>query len=212
MTDDNINMFASPAPYVISLALFVGILILSFFVEFKKPAILPGSASSWYVSKWLQLAIFTVLQALLVSLFTLVMLKLSVSSVPLFILFTIFVSLTFMSIVFFLVTAGGHIGRFVAFAFIILQLSTTGSNLPIPMLPEGLQALSKFLPLTYSNGGFKAVISLGDTALLQSNTLVLLIYLIVSSVLAFIVFLLSYPKISSDMSNERNVDEPSILV
>ncbi|WP_332645556.1 YhgE/Pip domain-containing protein [Lysinibacillus sp. 54212] len=210
VSDANIAMFASPvqlkgekvnsysfyrdstAPYVLSLALFVGMLILSFFVDFKKPAVLPGSVVSWFMSKWMQLALFAVIQALIVSLFTLVVIRLDVSNIPLFIVFSILVSVAFMSIIFFLVSLGGHIGRFIGLAFIVLQLSTTGSNLPIPMLPENLQNLSKFLPLTYSNAGFKSVISLGDISSFTSNVNVLLIYLIATTILALIVFFVSF--------------------
>lgn len=216
VSDANIAMFSSPvqlvgenvnpykyyrdstAPYILSLALFVSMLVLSFFIDFKKPAVSPSSAISWYVSKWLKLALFAIIQALLVSLFVLVVLQLSVTNVALFILFAIFVSLTFMSIIFFLIAVGNNIGRFVALAFIVLQLSITGSNLPIPMLPDNLQVLSKFLPLTYSNTGFKAVITLGDTALLASNASVLLIFLAVSSLLALVVFLFSFKSIGSN--------------
>lgn len=222
VTDNNINMFASPvkltgetvngyefyrdstAPYILSLALFVGILVLSFFVDFKKPAIIPSSAISWYASKWLQLAIFAIAQALVVSLFTLIALKLSVGSIPAFIFFTIFVSVTLMSIIFFLVALAGNIGRFVALIFIVLQLSTTGSNLPIPMLPENLQTLSKLLPLTYSNAGFKSIISLSDSSMTQANALVLFIYLVIFSVLAFIVFLFSYRTLSQNKPTRKN--------
>src|SRR5690606_32533150 len=116
VSDRNIAMFASPvktigekvngytyyrdstAPYILSLALFVGMLVLSFFVDFKKPAVLPGSAISWFLSKWLQLALFAAVQAILVSLFVLFVLGLDVANPGLFILFALFVSLTFMSI------------------------------------------------------------------------------------------------------------------
>lgn len=218
VSEANIEMFASPvklvgenvnpytyyrdstAPYILSLALFVSMLILSFFIDFKQPATNPSSAISWYISKWLKLSLFAVLQALLVSLFVLVVLQLSVTNIPLFILFAIFVSLTFMSIIFFLVAVGNNIGRFIGLAFIVLQLSITGSNLPIPMLPENMQVISKFLPLTYSNAGFKAVISLGDTSLLSSNALVLLIFLAVSSILALLVFLFSFKTFSTNLN------------
>ena len=61
----------STAPYIISLALFVGILILSFIVDFKRPVTLPGSLFSWYASKLMQLSLFAIAQGLLVSLFSL---------------------------------------------------------------------------------------------------------------------------------------------
>ncbi|MET1014332.1 MAG: YhgE/Pip domain-containing protein [Paenisporosarcina sp.] len=212
VTDANIAMFSNPvglsgetvnglnyyrdstAPYVLSLALFVGILILSFIVDFKKPVVTPGSAFSWYASKLMNLSLFAVAQGLIVSLFALLLLNLQVNSVVSFILFTVFTSLTFMAIVFFLVVVGGNVGRFIALAFLVLQLSTTGSNLPIPMLPENLQALSKFLPLTYSNAGFKSIISLGDTSFLLSNAFVLLMFLVGFALLTLVAFLFFYKK------------------
>ena len=212
VTDANIAMFSNPvslsgetingfnyyrdstAPYILSLALFVGILILSFIVDFKKPVVMPGSAFSWYASKLMNLSIFAIAQGLLVSLFALLFLHLQVESVVSFILFSIFTSLTFMAIVFFLVSVGGNVGRFIALAFLVLQLSTTGSNLPIPMLPENLQALSKFLPLTYSNAGFKSIISLGDSSFLFGNVAVLFMFMIVFVVLTLGVFIYSYSK------------------
>ncbi|WP_374722196.1 YhgE/Pip family protein [Peribacillus tepidiphilus] len=218
VSDENIEMFSSPvelagekvnelqyyrdssAPYILSLALFVGILILSFVTDFKKPLDVPNSAFSWFFSKFLKLSIFAVAQALLVSVFTLVVLGLQVESVFSFVLFSVFVSLTFLTIVFFLVALGGNIGRFVALAFIVMQLSTTGSNLPIPMLPENLQTLSKYLPLTYSNAGFKSIISLGDSSFLWSNTSILGIYFGLFAVLSLAVFFFSFKKQDVDMT------------
>jgi putative membrane protein len=218
VSDKNIAMFSNPvalsgetvnglkyyrdstAPYILSLALFVGILILSFVVDFKKPVILPGSAYSWYVSKLMKLSLFAIAQGLLVSLFALLFLHLQVESILSFILFSIFTSLTFMTIVFFLVAVGGNVGRFVAFAFLVLQLSLTGSNLPIPMLPENLQVLSKFLPLTYSNAGFKSIISLGDNSFLLTNAFVLLMFMIVFAILTLVVFIFSYKKGSKQVT------------
>lgn len=201
---DNVNGYSyyrdSTAPYILSLALFVSLLVLSFFIDFKKPAQTPSSAFSWYLSKWLKLATFAIAQALLLSIFVLLVLGLSVSNVMLFILFTIFVSLTFMSIIFFLVAVGGNIGRFIGLVFIVLQLSITGSNLPIDMLPENLRTLSQFLPLTYSNAGFKSIISLGDTSFLFSNATILAIYFVVASILALVVFLVSFKSYSSSAS------------
>ena len=42
-------------------------------------------------------------------------------------------------IILFLIALAGNIGRFVALAFVVIELSTTGSDLPIHMLPEGLR-------------------------------------------------------------------------
>lgn len=205
VTDKNIAMFASPintvqekvndyqyyrdstAPYILSLGLFVGILIMSFVVDFRKPAEVTASGISWFIGKFLHLSVLAIIQAVVVSIFALVFLKLQVGNSLAFILFACVVSLAFLSVVFFLVSVAGNIGRFIAFIFIVLQLSTTGSNLPVEMLPEGLQSLSKFLPLTYTNAGFKAVISLDHMGSVWANTMIILIVLAVFAVLAFIV-------------------------
>ncbi|WP_214484325.1 YhgE/Pip domain-containing protein [Bacillus sp. SM2101] len=219
-SDKNIAMFSSPvqlveekvsgfeyyrdstAPYIISLALFVGILMMSFIIDFKKPSEpeLPTSAISLFASKFMTLTLFSVVQGLLVSVVTILFLQLNVANVVSFILFTISVSLTFMTIIFFLVSLAGNVGRFLAFVFIVLQLSITGANLPIDMLPENLRNLSEFLPLTYTNAGFKAIISLNDTGFMWSNTSVLLIYFVIFSMLALSTFLFGTKKLAHDQS------------
>lgn len=204
VTDKNIAMFSSPvelapekvngyqyyrdstAPYILSLGLFVGILLMSFVVDFRKPAEVT-SGISWFIGKFLNLAVLAIIQALVVSLFVLLVLNLEVGNSFAFILFACFVSLTFLTIIFFLVAAAGNIGRFIAFIFIVLQLSTTGSNLPIEMLPEGLRSLSAFLPLTYTNAGFKAIISLDNAGSAWGNTGILFGVLLAFLVLAFVV-------------------------
>lgn len=204
VTDKNIAMFSSPvelapekvngyqyyrdstAPYILSLGLFVGILLMSFVVDFRKPAEVT-SGISWFIGKFLNLAVLAIIQAVVVSLFVLLVLNLEVGNSLAFILFACFVSLTFLTIIFFLVAAAGNIGRFIAFIFIVLQLSTTGSNLPIEMLPEGLRSLSNFLPLTYTNAGFKAIISLDNAGSAWGNTGILFGVLIAFLILAFVV-------------------------
>lgn len=204
--DDNMAMFASPvvvngskvneyqyyrdstAPYILSLGLFVGILVMSFIVDFRKPALATNSGFGAFTGKFLTLAMLTILQAVIVSLFALIFLDLQVQSGIGLILFAIYVSLTFLAIIFFLVAAGGNIGRFIALIFIVLQLSITGANLPIEMLPENLRNLSAYLPLTYSNAGFKSLISLEQGSAVGSSSAVLGIYLAVCLILTIITF------------------------
>ncbi|MFE1245786.1 YhgE/Pip family protein [Fictibacillus sp. NPDC058756] len=211
-TDANISMFSSPvelksdtvnkyplyrdstAPFVISLALFVGILIMSLFINFKKPE--EVSALSWFGAKFMNLGSLAVVQALLLSLVVLLFLNMNVYNGAGFVLFALFVSLVFTAIVLFFALFG-NAGRFIAFALVVLQLSTTGANLPIDMLPENLRALSEFLPFTYSIAGFKAFISLNDSGAALSNMSILLIYFAVFGVLSAAAFLMKSGKSQS---------------
>jgi putative membrane protein len=108
--------------------------------------------------------------------------------------------MSFMTIIFFLVAFAGNIGRFIGLAFIVLQLSITGANLPIEMLPEIYRNLSVFLPLTYSNAGFRAAISLNDGGYLLANIGMLFIYFGLFTVLALSVFLFSGKKNEEDIA------------
>ncbi|MCM3124915.1 MULTISPECIES: YhgE/Pip domain-containing protein [unclassified Mesobacillus] len=204
--EKNIGMFASPvelisnkvngyslyrdssAPYVMTLALFVGILIMSMFINFNKPQELNVSKVGWFAVKFLNLASLAVVQAILLSIVVLAFLGLQVTNPVGFIMFAILVSIVFAAIVMFFASFG-NIGRFILFALVVMQLSTTGSNLPIDMLPENLRSLSAYLPFTYSIAGFKALISLNDFSMALRNLGVLLGFLILFALMTVTVYL-----------------------
>jgi putative membrane protein len=204
--EKNIGMFASPvelisnkvngyslyrdssAPYVMTLALFVGILIMSMFINFNKPQELNVSKVGWFAVKFLNLASLAVVQAILLSIVVLAFLGLQVTNPVGFIMFAILVSIVFAAIVMFFASFG-NIGRFILFALVVMQLSTTGSNLPIDMLPENLRSLSAYLPFTYSIAGFKALISLNDFSMALTNLGVLLGFMILFALMTVTVYL-----------------------
>lgn len=204
---ENISMFAAPvelkgetvndynqyrdstAPYVMTLALFVGTLILSLFIKFTKPDHV--STVGWYLAKYLQVAGLALVQGVLL-LLTVFLLEVHMTNPMGVIFFTVAISLIFAGIVLFLVSLGGNIGRFIALAFVVLQLSTTGANLPVEMLPDYLQSMSKYLPFTYSIAGFKNVISLDNWNGMVSNMLTLFLFLGLSSLLTLGVFFIRY--------------------
>ncbi|MGN1401953.1 MAG: YhgE/Pip family protein, partial [Bacillus sp. (in: firmicutes)] len=206
--DQNIAQFASPvtlnknvknefplyryanAPYILSLALFVGVLIMTVLFTIRKPEDAEVSSFTWYGTVFAKMAAVAVLQAVIMSVFVLFWLNLSISHSILLVLFSIIASLAFLSIVFFLVAAAGNVGRFAAVAFLILQLSTTGSSLPVDMLPSNLRALSQFLPMKYSNDSFRSIISLDSASAGWANVSILAIYIIVAlALVALVAFL-----------------------
>lgn len=177
----------STAPYVMTLALFAGIFIMSLFINFKKPEDLHVSVLSWFSVKFMNLASLAIIQAILLSSVVLVLLDLKVGNPAGFILFAVIASIVFSAIVLFFASFG-NIGRFVLFALIVMQLSTTGANLPIDMLPENLRSLSVYLPFTYSIAGFKALISLNDLGLAMQNLGVLLGFMAFFGLLSMTVY------------------------
>lgn len=211
-SDDTYNMLAAPvqldnekinkvpnygtgfAPYFLSLGLFVGALLLSIVFPLREPAGVPSSGYSWFRSKFVILAGIGVIQALIADAILLGGLGLQVKSLPLFLLFSIITSLTFITLVQFLVTLLGDPGRFVAIVILILQLTTSAGTFPLELIPEFLQKFNAFLPMTYSVQGFKAVISSGDIVFMWHNAAILAAYIAVMSIGTWVYFHLMHKR------------------
>ncbi|MED3764507.1 YhgE/Pip domain-containing protein [Ureibacillus terrenus] len=165
------------APYFMSLGLFVGSLMLSIVFEFKRPVIRPKNPLTWFASKFGIVALVGIVQALLVDFILLAVLKLEVESLPLFILTSVIVSFVFMALIQMLVTLLDDVGRFIAIIILILQLTTSAGTFPMEVLPDALQPVNAWLPMTYTVQAFKAAISSGDISYLWQNNFILLGYM-----------------------------------
>ncbi|OPA74122.1 hypothetical protein BVG16_25575 [Paenibacillus selenitireducens] len=211
-TDARVDMFASPvdlveksinkvpnygtgfAPYFLSLGLFVGALISTIVIPLRETPVLNASAWGRFISKTLIFAGVGIIQALLADAILLYGLGLEVSSVPMFVLFSIFTSLTYMFIIQGLVTAFGNPGRFAAIVLLILQLTTCGGTFPVELTPKFFQNLGAWLPMTYTVNGYKAIISIGDNAMMWHNSGILAIFAVVFLALTGIFFKSVYGK------------------
>lgn len=191
------------APYFISLGLYVGALLLSIVYPLRAPTITPTSGFNWFLRKTAGLGIIGVLQALLVASLLLYGLNIEVQSVPLFYLYAIFTSWTFIALIQFLVTCFDDPGRFVSIIILILQLTTSAGTFPLELIPEVLQPLNAFLPMTYSVTGFKAVISSGRFGIMWQTVGILAIFTIISLLLTLSYFLIMYKRKSPMMEEQE---------
>lgn len=63
---------------------------------------------------------------------------------------SILIGITFMSIIQFLIRNFGDIGKFLALIVLVLQLAAAGGTFPIETIDKSFQAISPYLPMTYS--------------------------------------------------------------
>ena len=63
---------------------------------------------------------------------------------------SILIGITVMSIIQFLIRNFGDIGKFLALIVLVLQLAASGGTFPIETIDKGFQAISPYLPMTYS--------------------------------------------------------------
>ncbi|MBB6281701.1 YhgE/Pip family protein [Geobacillus subterraneus] len=161
------------APYFLSLGLFVGALLFTIVFPLREPAARPSSGAAWFFGKWGVLAVASATQTLLADAWLLYGLDLHVQSVWRFLLFTWIISLAFMMIVQFLVTLFDNPGRFLAILLLIAQLVGSAGTYPLELIPDVLQSLHPWLPMTHALLGLRAVISSGDFALMWKEAAIL---------------------------------------
>ncbi|MUT67743.1 YhgE/Pip domain-containing protein [Paenibacillus sp. NEAU-GSW1] len=210
--DELFDMFASPidvetvvansvpnygtgfAPYFVSLGLFVGALLLTIVFSVREPAVQPANGWSWFISKLLVLIAVGLIQTVIVDAVLLLGLNMEVTNVGQFFLFSFITSITFMSLIQFLVTVFDQPGRFIAIVVLIFQLTTSAGTFPLELIPNWMQSFNAWLPMSYSVSGFKDVISSGDTSALWSNAGILLVFFAVFSVLTLAYFVIAHRK------------------
>ncbi|HAM81395.1 YhgE/Pip family protein [Ornithinibacillus bavariensis] len=192
------------APYFISLGLFVGALLLTIIFPLNDTAGIPNNGISWFMSKFGVMALVGIIQAILTDIIILYGLDIEVQSVPLFVLFTIITSLTFITLIQFLVTLGNNPGRFVAIIILILQLTSSAGTFPLEVIPKAVQWFNPLLPMTYSVQGFKAVISNGDYGFMWHNAGILFAYIAGSIIITTIYFVWKHKK---QFKNENSLNE-----
>lgn len=203
--EENIEMFASPvelaaeqinspqyyrdttAPFVMSLGLFVGILIISLFMNFNRPA--DVAPVQWLVDRFVSLSGLAIIQAALLLVFALFFIRIQATNPGLLILTLMVAAVSFSAIVLFLASVAGNVGRFIAVALVLMQLPTTGGDLPIIMLGDGIRSITPFLPFKYSIAGVRTSLMLGNTDQIFSNIVILLVFALIAIALTFVVYL-----------------------
>ncbi|NVY96556.1 YhgE/Pip domain-containing protein [Lactobacillus sp. DCY120] len=203
ITPQNLSMFAEPtkqkhtnysyvpnyghalAPYVLSLALYVGAIVFNFAYPIRRVSMVGRSATEWFWSKVSIGAVVAVGMALVEA--TLIMVGgLKVDHLGTFYLTTIIFSLCSMFLIMFLSMLLDNPGRFLAMVLLMLQLGGSGGTFPMEITNGFFNAIHPFLPMTYSILSFRQAITSGlGTSTVVSSLSILVGITLVSLVLLF---------------------------
>ncbi|KQN98987.1 YhgE/Pip domain-containing protein [Paenibacillus sp. Leaf72] len=204
--DSTVSMFAAPVkitentdhklshyglgitPYFLSLALFMGALVFTTVFSLRESGIASATPMQRFVSRTMTFTMVSLVQSVIADTVLLYGLKLEVHSKPLFFLFTIITSLTFTWIVQMLVTWLDNPGRFAVIVLMILQLTSSAGTFPLEMLPDWMQKVNPWLPMTHSIIGFKAIVASGDFGVMREQMMLLGIFAIIALALTFLYF------------------------
>lgn len=103
-----------------------------------------------YFGKYLLFGTIGFIQALIIALGDLYLLKIYCVNPGLFIAGMLFTSVTFAFIVYSLVSVFGNVGKVVSIILLVLQVAGSGGTFPIQLTPKFFQIINPFLPFTYA--------------------------------------------------------------
>ena len=148
------------APLFTNLALWIGAfsLVLLLKLDVDEEGIGPTSSAAKYMGRWMLLAFFGVIQALVVSIGDLIIGVQTVSR-PAFVGTAMIISLVFVSIVYMLSTCFQHIGKGLCVIIMVMQIPGSAGLYPIEMLPSFFRFLHPLFPFTYGINALREIVA-----------------------------------------------------
>ncbi|MGK9254426.1 YhgE/Pip family protein [Paenibacillus humicus] len=196
------------APYFISMALFVGALFFTTVISSRHSFQESAGRLGRFMSRTSVYVLMSISQSVVATLILMYGLKLTIADKPLFVALVFAASLTFTLIVQALVTWGDQVGRYLVVMLMILQLTSSAGTFPKELLPEWMQAVNPWLPMSHSITGLRAAIGSGDSSVIYSQMGCLGIYAAIALALTALYFGISGRKKSSIDA----VQEPAVPV
>ena len=172
------------SPYVLSLSLFVGAIVLNVIYPIRKTFSEQESAIRWWLSKASVAGVAAFMQATILMLVMVFFLGLTPEHPAHFIGAIYLTSFAYMSIVSLLVIVLDNPGRFLAMVLLVLQLGSSEGTFPIQTANGFFQAINPLVPMTYSIRALRQAISGGlDSAFYGGSMWVLAGFLLVANLL-----------------------------
>ena len=172
------------SPYVLSLSLFVGAIVLNVIYPIRKTFSEQESAIRWWLSKASVAGVAAFMQATILMLVMVFFLGITPEHPAHFIGAIYLTSFAYMSIVSLLVIVLDNPGRFLAMVLLVLQLGSSEGTFPIQTANGFFQAINPLVPMTYSIRALRQAISGGlDNAFYGGSMWVLAGFLLVANLL-----------------------------
>lgn len=181
------NYGSAMTPFYTTLAIWVGAFTLLSLLSIKVEPLEDSKevgAKKEFFGRYLTFATITIIQALVVSLGNLFILKTYAVNPVIFILFSVYVSIVFIMIIYTLVSVFGNVGKALALVLMVLQVSASGGTFPIQLTPRFFQNISPLLPFTYAIGGMREAQGGIIWSSLYYNIEILSIYFFISIIIA----------------------------
>lgn len=208
-----VNMFSSPvtiketqvtkvennghamAPYMMSVALWVGCIAFSLMYPLTKIEGELKSGFGWWASKASVLYPVAAIQALVMVGLLHVFNGFSPVEMGKTLAFSVLASVTFMAIMYFFTNTFGKVGSFLMLVFMVIQLAGSVGTYPLEVSGSFVPYLHSWVPFTYTVEAFRSTISGGES--IRHACIVLVLWLVVFTALTIVEFIIRTKKIKA---------------
>ncbi|MBU3218208.1 YhgE/Pip domain-containing protein [Clostridium estertheticum] len=183
------NYGSAMSPFYTTLAIWVGALLMHSLLSVEVKKFEDGTILSTrekFLGRYFTFLTIAIMQTLVTIVGNLLLLKTYVVSPIILILFGIYVSIVFLTIIYSFVCVLGNIGKALIVVVMVLQISASGGTFPVELLGSFFQFIHPMLPFTYAIGGMRETVAGIIPSVLISHVLTLSKYLVVCFILAFI--------------------------
>ncbi|KGK87922.1 YhgE/Pip domain-containing protein [Clostridium sp. HMP27] len=180
------NYGSAMAPFYTVLALWVGGLIALALLSVEVKSFEDGleiSPTQEFLGRYLTFVTIGIMQALVVTLGNLYLLKTYVIAPLPYVVFGVYTSIIFMMIIYTLVSVFGNVGKAIAMVVMVLQVAASGGTFPIQLTSPFFQSINPMLPFTYAIGGMRETVGGILKDLLIFNIYKLSVYFVISLVI-----------------------------
>ncbi len=175
------NYGSAMSPFYTTLALWVGCLILiSILTLDPKPLKddVPLKPLEKYFGKYLLFTFIAILQGATVTLGDIFILKTYVLNPMYFVLFGMFTSFIFVTIIYSTVSVFGNVGKAICIIFLVLQVAASGGTFPVEVMSGFFQAINPYLPFKYAIEAMRGLVGGIVPELIQRDLLILMAFAI----------------------------------
>ena len=175
------NYGSAMTPFYTVLSLWVGVLLLCSLLSTE----VHGEYKPYevYFGRGLTFLTIALIQALIVSLGDIFLLKVSMVNPLLFVLLSLFTALVFTFIVYSLVSVFGNVGKAIGVVLLVIQVAGSGGTFPIQVTPKFFQMVNPLLPFTYAISAQREAVAGIYMPNLNKDIIALLIFLVIFIVL-----------------------------
>lgn len=181
------NYGSAMTPFFTTLSLWVGALILVSILSTEvKNFERKLKSCEEYFGRYLIFMTLGILQALVVTIGDILILRVKPANSCMFVLYGMFISVIFTVIIYTLVSVFGNVGKALGVILLVLQISASGGTFPIEVTPPFFQKLNPLLPFTYAISSMREAVAgvMWDTV--WYNTFILISYFVIAILIALL--------------------------